>query len=438
MRVAAEFEHFEDAMAAHRLLIDEGLEAEDVEIRSPYPLPEMPLAPHRERPFVMRTIVRLMWAQAVIFGWSFLAYTQLDWNLRTDGHPIVSVPTNCLIMYEIGMITGILTTTFMFLWETRFFRKLVPPLEEDLPVAHGHVVLVIDGKSADRAHTLLQNRGARSLVTYGLVLLLGLFATGCGTFDHFSSDHQILPKGTWPYNTREQAVNKPGEGLPPFTNHKAELGEVAAPDTSLVMPNPGGGVAPPPFQHLTPGDPTMTFTDVAPLMRGLDPAAPDYADKLYAYRSQVPAWLQIKALVQSTAALGKPEFLTQGRDPNDQVDLRMRQEIDALLKVQSFPESTAAGANERGKVLFENNCAFCHGTRGQGDGPVGKSTQPNAPKIGDGQIYGHRPDSPYTDGYFYLMIMVGKNNMPPFVNKLSPQEIHDIIAHLRVLQTGGQ
>ncbi len=45
MRVAAEFEHFEDALAAHRLLIDENLDAQDIEIRSPYPLPEAPIPP---------------------------------------------------------------------------------------------------------------------------------------------------------------------------------------------------------------------------------------------------------------------------------------------------------------------------------------------------------------------------------------------------------
>lgn len=427
MRVAAEFEHFEDALAAHRLLIDENLDHEDIELRSPYPLPEMPIPPHRERPYVMRTVVRFMWACAIIGGFSFIAYTQLDWNLRTDGHPIVSVPTNALLMYEVGMITGILTTTFMFLWETRFFRKLVPPLEEDLPVAHGHCVLVVDGRSADRAHTLLQNRGARSVVTYGLLLLLGLFSTGCG--------HQMFPPGTWPYNMRSQLVNKPGEGNPPANDPNAEVGEVAPPDMSLVMPEYAGGVQPPAvFQHLTPGNPNMTISDALSGLRGLDPTQPDYAQKLLEFRTQMPAWLQIKALVMSSNDLGKPTFLTSGKDAHDAVDMRFRKELNELITTESFPESNAPGAADRGKVLYENNCAFCHGSQGQGDGPVGQSTQPTPPKIGSGQIYGHRPDSPYTDGYFYTMIMVGKNNMPPFVDKLSPQEIHDIIAFLRQTQ----
>lgn len=416
MRVAAEFEHCEDALAAHRLLIDENLDPEDIEIRSPYPLPEAPIPPHRERSFHMRTVVRIMWGTAIILGFSFIAYTQLDWNLRTDGHPIVAVPINALLMYEMGMITAILTTTFMFLWETRHFRKLVPPLEEDLPVAHGHVVLVVDGQSADRAHTLLQNRGARSVVTYLLLVGLGLVSTGCGT---------------WPYNMRSQVVNKPGETLKPYTNPNAELGEVAPPDMSLVMPVGDVALAPAVFQNLTPGDPRNTMADALTALRGLDPTAADYAQKLSDFRTHMPAWLQIKALVMSSASLGKPEFLTAGKDPADVVDQRYRVELDELLKMKNGPVPRSPESGERGKVLYQNNCAFCHGANGTSPGPVGEATQVPPPAIGNGQIYS-QPQ--FTDGYLYLYIAVGKNAMPPFVTKLTAREIWDIVNHLRDLQ----
>ncbi len=416
MRVAAEFEHCEDALAAHRLLIDENLDPEDIEIRSPYPLPEAPIPPHRERPFHMRTVVRIMWGTAIILGFSFIAYTQLDWKLRTDGHPIVAVPINALLMYEMGMITAILTTTFMFLWETRHFRKLVPPLEEDLPVAHGHVVLVVDGQSADRAHTLLQNRGARSVVTYLLLIGLGLVSTGCGT---------------WPYNMRSQVVNKPGETLKPYTNPNAELGEVAPADLSLVMPVGDASLAPAVFQNLTPGDPRNTMTDALMALRGLDPTAADYAQKLSDFRTQMPAWLQIKALVMSSASLGKPEFLTAGKDSEDVVDRRYRVELNELLATRTGPVPRSPESGERGKILYQNNCAFCHGANGTSPGPVGELTQVPPPAIGNGQIYS-QPQ--FTDGYLYLYIAVGKNAMPPFVTKLTPAQIWDIVNHLRDLQ----
>ncbi|GMU51409.1 MAG: hypothetical protein AMXMBFR33_05550 [Candidatus Xenobia bacterium] len=416
MRVAAEFEHCEDALAAHRLLIDENLDPEDIEIRSPYPLPEAPIPPHRERPFHMRTAVRIMWGTAIILGFSFIAYTQLDWKLRTDGHPIVAVPINALLMYEMGMITAILTTTFMFLWETRHFRKLVPPLEEDLPVAHGHVVVVVDGKSADRAHTLLQNRGARSVVTYLLLVGLGLVSTGCGT---------------WPYNMRAQVVNKPGETLKPYTNPNAELGEVAPADLSLVMPVGDATLAPAVFQNLTPGDPRNTMTDALTALRGLDPTAADYAQKLSDFRTQMPAWLQIKALVMSSASLGKPEFLTAGKDSEDVVDRRYRVELNELMGTRTGPVPRSPESGERGKVLYQNNCSFCHGANGTSPGPVGELTQVPPPAIGNGQIYS-QPQ--FTDGYLYLYIALGKNAMPPFVTKLTARDIWDIVNHLRDLQ----
>jgi mono/diheme cytochrome c family protein len=36
----------------------------------------------------------------------------------------------------------------------------------------------------------------------------------------------------------------------------------------------------------------------------------------------------------------------------------------------------AAGDAAAGKVLFEQNCASCHGTSGKGDGPVGVALNP--------------------------------------------------------------
>ena len=38
--------------------------------------------------------------------------------------------------------------------------------------------------------------------------------------------------------------------------------------------------------------------------------------------------------------------------------------------------ASAAGDAAKGKMLFETNCASCHGTSGKGDGPVGAALQP--------------------------------------------------------------
>ncbi|MEW6278971.1 MAG: quinol:electron acceptor oxidoreductase subunit ActD, partial [Candidatus Eremiobacterota bacterium] len=330
MRVCAEFEDCTDALTAHRLLVDEGLDPEDIELRSPYPMPEAALPPHRERPFHMRTVVRIMWGLAVICGFSFVAYTQLDWNLWTDGTPIVPVPINALIMYECGMLTAILTTTFMFFWETRHFRQLVPPLEEDLPVANGNVALVVSGNSADRALSLLQNRGARSVVTYAFMFVfLGLLLGGCGT---------------WPTNMRSQVVHKPGEAV--TQPGWPQGGGVPPPQNSLPMPTAAEQQWPPlpPFHYLEPGDPDMTFSEYFRARGGLDKAAPDYAAKLAELNERAPEWIRIKA---------------QGVPPN-------------LMALRDGPVPRTQSSVERGGKLYATNCAFCHGSEGTAPGRVGE------------------------------------------------------------------
>lgn len=226
-RICAEYVEGEDALAAARKLVDEGVDPQDIEIRSPYPLSELAIPPHRSRPMIMRNVVRFMWCVGAVAGFSFLAWTQLWWGLKTDWHPIVSVPINAVITYECAMITAIWTTTFMFFWETRHYRRLTPPLAEDLPVANGHVVLIVDGAGASKAESVLKDSGYRSLVPFVAMLgLLGLLNTGCGkyrSFDwnkHNMRDQQVIkpteaasdetPAGVFPMPTRLQ------QQVPPF------------------------------------------------------------------------------------------------------------------------------------------------------------------------------------------------------------------------------
>ena len=197
MKVAAEFEDQVTALNAHKALIDKGADPEDIEIRSPYPLAEEPIPPHRSKPMIMRTLVRLMWLCGVIGGFSFLTFTQLEWGLtaKTGGQALVAIPINSIIMYECGMICAILTTTILFFVETRRYRQLVPALEEDMPVAIGYIVLVISGDTAKKAQEWLEGHGARNIVTYMLpLMMLGILSSGCATG-----------------NMRYQQVIKPGE-----------------------------------------------------------------------------------------------------------------------------------------------------------------------------------------------------------------------------------
>src|SRR5437868_5068281 len=106
MRISAEFDDPEVAMVAARALSDEGeIAADDIEIRSAWPLFEEALPPHFHRPMRIRNFVRFLWVIGAISGFSMVWYCQTDYKIITSGHPIVPVPIDAIITYECAQIT---------------------------------------------------------------------------------------------------------------------------------------------------------------------------------------------------------------------------------------------------------------------------------------------------------------------------------------------
>ena len=83
----------------------------------------------------------------------------------------------------------------------------------------------------------------------------------------------------------------------------------------------------------------------------------------------------------------------------------------------------------KGKQVFDNNCAACHGDRGQGapnwqkPGPDGKYPAP--PLNGTGHTW-HHPMAALRDTIRNGTIRLG-GNMPPWKDKLGDQEIDAVI-----------
>ncbi|MBX2893009.1 MAG: cytochrome c [Saprospiraceae bacterium] len=107
--------------------------------------------------------------------------------------------------------------------------------------------------------------------------------------------------------------------------------------------------------------------------------------------------------------------------------LRCEQEITT----NPFPV-TKSGL-ERGKALYDVQCAICHGEKGNGEGwlvTMPDSKYPAQPKnlVGPDMVEAK-------EGRFYFSIMYGKNVMGSYADKLSYEERWQVIHYIRSLQT---
>ncbi len=100
--------------------------------------------------------------------------------------------------------------------------------------------------------------------------------------------------------------------------------------------------------------------------------------------------------------------------------------VDFKDPVPSTPESIA-----RGRALFLERCAPCHGPEGHGMGPVAQVFPP-APDLRYSAIVAR------TDGYIFGTVVLGGKAMPPQSEGLTTREEWDLVNEVRAIQkTGG-
>jgi len=100
---------------------------------------------------------------------------------------------------------------------------------------------------------------------------------------------------------------------------------------------------------------------------------------------------------------------------------------------------------EAGRIVYQKYCASCHGVRGEGEPnwetPNAQGELPSPPHNAEGHTWKH------SDAMLYRMVSEGwrdpfnkteRLTMPPFRDALSPEEIRDVITHLRTLWTPEQ
>jgi mono/diheme cytochrome c family protein len=81
----------------------------------------------------------------------------------------------------------------------------------------------------------------------------------------------------------------------------------------------------------------------------------------------------------------------------------------------------------RGKQVYVNYCAVCHGATGAGDGPI-IPQYPNPPS------YKTETSRAMPDGAMFHVITVGRNNMPSHAAQVSAGDRWKVILYIRQLQ----
>jgi mono/diheme cytochrome c family protein len=91
-------------------------------------------------------------------------------------------------------------------------------------------------------------------------------------------------------------------------------------------------------------------------------------------------------------------------------------------------------AVDSGKIIFETQCASCHGSRGYGDGPAAASLNPQPANLADRQML----DS-LSDGYLFWRVSEGgmmapfNSAMPAWKTTLSEEQRWHVISYVRLL-----
>ena len=97
----------------------------------------------------------------------------------------------------------------------------------------------------------------------------------------------------------------------------------------------------------------------------------------------------------------------------------------AALTIVGLSLSVAArAADDAGETAFKSNCVICHGADGSGT-PTGKSLK--APDLRSDAV------QKLTNAQIEAQISDGKNNMPPFKNTLTADQIKALAGYVHSL-----
>lgn len=91
------------------------------------------------------------------------------------------------------------------------------------------------------------------------------------------------------------------------------------------------------------------------------------------------------------------------------------------------PHAADANAAGRGKTIYAKRCTNCHGETGHADGKDAADLSVEPEKFDGDELVKQ------TDGALFWKVRTGRKPMPKYSNRLSEDEVWDVVAYIRTL-----
>ncbi len=158
-RIKALFSDFEEAFAALSDIRHSkvpGVSIDDVKLNSPIEHPEIEEV-LGERPVHIPKLTLAGATFGLVFGFLFLASAQATFLVQPQGgKPVIPLPSNFVLVYEMLIFFGVWTTFFAFLFMSGLFRKRGNLYSEKVSLDQIGVIVEADEAQRDKLKSLFK------------------------------------------------------------------------------------------------------------------------------------------------------------------------------------------------------------------------------------------------------------------------------------------
>lgn len=140
--------------------------------------------------------------------------------------------------------------------------------------------------------------------------------------------------------------------------------------------------------------------------------------------------IQVLFTASSATALAVGVYVMVGRSA-DAAEAVRPWKVPTSASERKNPLPPGSRSVTAGRVVYQRECASCHGEGGKGDGKDGRELDPPPSDLSNPAVAGQ------SDGALFWKITTGRRPMPSFRKGLSDEERWQVVHFLRTLSPGG-